>query len=194
MKYCKHLKKRKNKPYCNILKKEITLSQCQECVNKEYRFPVKGKIVKSNSNQIRKSPVIKKKSPVKSGNCIVLSNKCAKCNNLNSKITKNVQKMKIKSKKQAKLEKNRYSVFTNNMNKCYFCDNPKMDKHEIYRGRNRNNSMKYGFVLPICRYHHDLYQEDSVFNDYWHKIAQQYFEEHYGTREDFIKIFRRSYL
>lgn len=37
MNYCKHLKKRKNKPYCNILKKEITLSQCQECVNKEYK-------------------------------------------------------------------------------------------------------------------------------------------------------------
>ena len=37
MNYCKHLKKRKNKPYCNMLKKEITLSQCQGCVNKEYK-------------------------------------------------------------------------------------------------------------------------------------------------------------
>lgn len=73
MKYCKHLKKRKNKPYCNILKKEITLSQCQECVNKEYRVPVKEKTLKSNSHQIRKSPVIKKKSPVKSKKRITVS-------------------------------------------------------------------------------------------------------------------------
>lgn len=61
MNYCKHLKKRKNKPYCNLLKKEITLSLCQECVNKEYHFPVKGKMVKSNNHQITNTNKNKKK-------------------------------------------------------------------------------------------------------------------------------------
>ena len=37
MNYCIHLKKRKNKPYCNIIKKEIPFSRCQECGNKEYK-------------------------------------------------------------------------------------------------------------------------------------------------------------
>lgn len=37
MNYCIHLKKRKNKPYCNVIKKEIPFSRCQECGNKEYK-------------------------------------------------------------------------------------------------------------------------------------------------------------
>ena len=46
MNYCKHLKKRKNKPYCNLLKQEISFCRCNQCGNKEY---------KSNNNQIRNS-------------------------------------------------------------------------------------------------------------------------------------------
>lgn len=38
MNYCKHLKKRKNKPYCKLINKEITFSLCRECVNKEYKM------------------------------------------------------------------------------------------------------------------------------------------------------------
>lgn len=161
MKYCKHLKKRKNKPYCNILKQEIPFSQCRECGNKEY---------KSNNNQIRNSAYSLHKS------------------------AKALQKMKNKSKKLDKLERKRFSVFTDNMDKCFFCNNPRMDKHEIYRGKNRPNSMKFGFVLPMCRFHHDMYQDDVLFNKYWHEIAQKYFEEHYGTRDEFVKIFRKNYL
>lgn len=37
MNYCIYIRKRKNKPYCKLLNKEITLSCCQECVNKEYK-------------------------------------------------------------------------------------------------------------------------------------------------------------
>lgn len=66
--------------------------------------------------------------------------------------------------------------------------------HEIYPGRNRQNSMKYGFVLPLCVDCHSNLQEDLNFNDKWKKRGQEYFEEHYGSREDFIKIFRRNYL
>lgn len=35
--YCINLKKRKNKPYCKLLNKEITFSLCRECDSKEYR-------------------------------------------------------------------------------------------------------------------------------------------------------------
>ena len=35
--YCKYLKKRKNKPYCKLLNKEIAFSLCRECSNKEYK-------------------------------------------------------------------------------------------------------------------------------------------------------------
>lgn len=39
--YCKHLKKRNNKPYCKLINKEITFSLCRECDNKEYKAKIK---------------------------------------------------------------------------------------------------------------------------------------------------------
>lgn len=175
MSYCINIKKRKNKPYCKLLKKEITFLLCKECDNKEYK----------------KSTSIKK-SPVASG----LSN--------NSQMRKNAQslgksiskkaKMHNKSNKLTKLERNRYSVFTDNLDICYLCGRKKNDLHEVYAGRNRINSIKYGFVLPLCRECHSLNQNNPFFNDYWHRQGQLYWEEFIGSREDFIRVFRRNYL
>ena len=176
MSYCINIKKRKNKPYCKLLNKEIQLSTCRECNNKEYK----------------KSTFIKK-SPVGSG----LSN--------NSQMRKDVQylekispkkvKLHQKSNKLAKLERNRYSVFSNDTKKCYLCDSTyKLTWHEIYAGKNRSNSMKYGLCLRMCLNCHSREQENSQFNDYWHKQGQLYWEEFIGSREEFIKVFRRSYL
>ena len=68
-----------------------------------------------------------------------------------------------------------------------------MSIHEIFAGRNRINSMKYGFVLPLCMRCHQELQEDITFNDKWKKKSQMYFEEYIGTRDD-LSIFRRNYL
>lgn len=103
-------------------------------------------------------------------------------------------KMKNKSSKLAKLEKNRFSVFTDNLDKCYLCPNKKDHLHELIAGRNRQNSMKYGFVLPICWKCHERYQNDAIFNNKWYIICQKYFEDHIGTRDDFISIFRESWI
>lgn len=168
MRYCKHLKKRKNKPYCNLLKQEITFSRCRECGNKEY------KINNKNFTIFVKNDIFYTK------------------NAKNNK--KNIQNLKNKSKKQAKKERDRFSVFTTN-DKCMICDSTyQLTWNEIYRGRNRSNSMKYGFCLRMCLNCHREYQDDVLFNDLWHKTAQRYFEEHYGTRDNFVKIFRRNYL
>ena len=67
-------------------------------------------------------------------------------------------------------------------------------RHEIFPGRNRKNSMKYGFVLPLCARCHEVLQEDITFNDKWRKKSQEYFEKNIGTRERFIEVFRRNYL
>ncbi len=155
MNYCIHIRKRKNNPFCKLLNKEITLSRCRECNNKEYRT--------------KKSTLIKR-SPQNSG------------------------KMKNKSNKLAKLERNRKSIFTDNMDKCYLCHSKRTDIHEIFRGRNRKNSMIYGFVLPLCRECHSTKAETTEFEEFWHRQAQLYFEENIGSREDFIKVFRRNYL
>lgn len=192
MKYCKHLKKRKNKPYCNIIRKEITLSQCRECVDKEYRVPVKGKIENS-----KKMKINNKKCTIFVKNRSFLRQNAQN----NQKIVQNslqnsakALQMKNKSNKLAKLERKRFSVFTS-YDKCFICDSTyQLTWNEIYRGKNRINSMKYGFCLRMCLNCHREYQEDAVFNELWHKTAQRYFEEHYGTRDEFIAIFRRNYL
>lgn len=102
--------------------------------------------------------------------------------------------MKKKSSKLASLERNRFSVFTKDLKHCYLCGNKRDDLHEIFAGRNRINSMKYGFVLPLCRMCHTRYQNDFSFNRYWYQKAEKYFLDNIGMVEDFIKIFRKNYL
>lgn len=103
--------------------------------------------------------------------------------------------MKKKSSKLRQLEKNRKSVFYDDLSICCYCgSNYQMTKHEIYEGRNRINSMKYGFVLPLCLQCHKNLQENKEFNDKWKKQAQMYFERYIGNRQDFLDIFRRNYL
>lgn len=103
--------------------------------------------------------------------------------------------MKNKSNKLRKLEKNRRSVFYDDLSVCCYCGSTyQMTIHEIFSGRNRQNSMKYGFVLPLCLRCHRNLQEDTTFNREWQNKAQKYFEEYIGTRQDFLDIFRRNYL
>lgn len=76
MNYCKHLKKRKNKPYCKLMNKEITFSLCRECVNKKYKTKIKEnsfykpiKSVKtlqnSKSSKISENVVLQEKKSLK---------------------------------------------------------------------------------------------------------------------------------
>ena len=103
--------------------------------------------------------------------------------------------MRKKSVKLARLERNRKSVFYEDLGICCYCGSTyQMTKHEIFEGRNRINSMTYGFVLPLCLTCHRNLQENKEFNDMWQKKAQTYFETYIGTRDDFLKIFRRNYL
>lgn len=100
--------------------------------------------------------------------------------------------MKNKSSKLAKLERNRFSILTDNLDYCIMCGKPKQDLNEIYPGRNRQNSMKYGCVMPMCRNCHTKYTNDRNLQLYWMKLCQKKFNEIY--EEDFLSIFRRNYL
>lgn len=102
--------------------------------------------------------------------------------------------MKNKSNKQGKKERERFSIFTS-ADRCFACKSTyKLTWNEIYRGRNRSHSMKYGFCLRMCLDCHRKYQENNNFNDYLHRQSQEYWECNIGTREEFIKVFRRNYL
>lgn len=100
--------------------------------------------------------------------------------------------MKYKTDKLKKLEKSRFSVFTNDMDHCYYCYQKRDDLHELLEGRNRLNSMRYGFVLPLCRKHHQELHNDLKRTNEWKKVCQEYFESEY-PHEAWMKIFMKNY-
>lgn len=99
-----------------------------------------------------------------------------------------------KSAKLAKLERNRCSVFTYDLDHCIICKRKKEHLHEIFFGANRQKSMQYGFVIPLCSEHHAEMHKNNVWQEYWHVKGQEYWEEFIGTREEFIEVFGKSYL
>ena len=101
-------------------------------------------------------------------------------------------KMKQKSSKLRKLENNRTSIMTDNLKKCMLCENNAVNKHEIFYGRNRQNSMKYGLVMPLCYRCHLSMHRSSILQEIWHVKGQIAFEEHYPEL-DFLEIFGRNY-
>lgn len=147
----------------------------------------------------RKKSTSDKKSPATNGLQSGLqksnNNQMRKYSQTLAKKQQKPEKMQNKSNKLASLERNRYSVFSNDTERCYLCGSTyKLTWHEIYSGKNRQNSMKNGLCLRLCLNCHSKEQEDSQFNDYWRKQGQLYWEENTGSREEFIKVFRRNYL
>ncbi len=114
------------------------------------------------------------------------------CKNCEYKEYKTYKPLRQKSSKQAKFEENRFSLFTDDLSKCYFCSKPKNDIHEIFGGRNRTTSMKYGLCLPVCRSCHIKYQNNPLFNEIWHVRGQIKFEEVYSGLA-FLEIFKKNY-
>lgn len=79
--------------------------------------------------------------------------------------------MKYKTNKLQKLENSRYSILINDMDKCCVCGTPYPDVNEIFSGRNRINSIKYGLCIPLCRRCHDRYHKDRNMQLYFMKKA-----------------------
>ena len=130
----------------------------------------------------RKKSTSDKKSPATSGLQSGLqksnNNQMRKYSQTLAKKQQKPEKMQNKSNKLASLERNRYSVFSNDTERCYLCGSTyKLTWHEIYSGKNRQNSMKNGLCLRLCLNCHSKEQEDSQFNDYWRKQGQLYWEE-----------------
>ena len=152
-----------NKYVCKRTNKEIKLCDCSNCPYKEYKECTK---------------IVQKR---------ITDNK--EC----TKNQKYCTKIKKRSSNLAKLEKERFSLFTDNKDRCMFCGSTyKLTWHEIYCGRNRRNSMRYGLCLRMCLRCHKLKQENKQFNDEWHKKGQAMFSKAYPN-EDFNAVFRKNY-
>lgn len=103
-------------------------------------------------------------------------------------------KLNNKSRKLAKLERKRTSLFTDDNTKCMFCGSTyNLTFHEIFPGRNRQNSMKYKLCLRMCLKCHDEHQEDVEFNIFWRKKGQAAFNATYPDLK-FEDVFGINYL
>lgn len=94
------------------------------------------------------------------------------------------------------LEKMRFSILTNDLTKCYLCGKSKNHLHEVFYGKNRVNSMKWGCVAPLC---YECHQgNNGVHNNHeiditLKKICQKKFIETYPD-VDFLSIFHKNYI
>lgn len=82
-------------------------------------------------------------------------------------------------------------------NCCFVCGNPATEVHHILGGTaNRAKSDKYGFVVKLCRKHHaEIHRNiNGKTGTYLRQMCQRYYEEHIGSREDFIREFGKSRL
>lgn len=83
---------------------------------------------------------------------------------------------------------------------CYVCgDTYNLHEHHVLNGvANRRLSEKRGLKVYLCAYHHNASNEGVHFNKALDtelkQMAQRYYEEHYGSREDFRREFGKSYL
>ena len=120
-----------------------------------------------------------------------------KCSQIEYKKYKSLSKSKTPMKKVSKsrstLEKNRFSIIYQDINKCCVCGLNKVEINEVFEGRNRFNSMKYGMCCPFCKNHHDQFHNDIEFNHYFKRLFQSKYEESH-TRKEFLEIFRKNYL
>lgn len=170
---CIYLKQKINRKLeCKKKNKIINIKECNNCKCKEYKCT---KIQKNSANSTFKNTTLR--------------NKSAKTTNCHTS-----KKIRQKSSKLARLEKNRFSVFTNDLDHCIICKRKKDHLHEIFFGSNRQKSMQYGFVIPLCYECHAEIHRNKEWQEYWHIKGQEYWEENTGSREEFIKVFGKNYL
>ena len=102
--------------------------------------------------------------------------------------------MKKKTNKLKNLEKNRYSILTDDLSICYHCKKPADDVNEVYEGAKRITSIKLGCCIPLCRECHKLFHNHPIqFASQYEKECQRKFEELYSY-EKFMSSFHYDYL
>jgi len=80
-------------------------------------------------------------------------------------------------------------------NYCFICGKPASDRHHLIGGTaNRRLSEKYGLVIYLCRSCHTMAHDDPNWNKALKRYGQKMWEAQYGTREEFIKVFGKSWL
>ena len=83
---------------------------------------------------------------------------------------------------------------------CFICGTPcNLHRHHLYPGYGRRQQAeRLGLWVYLCANHHNM-SPAGVHNNreldlMLRRMGQEAFEDQIGTREDFIKVFGRSWL
>ena len=103
---------------------------------------------------------------------------------------KEVTEIKKKSKKLAKLERQRDKDIVKE-GICEVCGkySKRLDPHEVYGGSNRKRSIKSKFVKLICPRCHS---NEAIINQLRIDTQKEYMKTH--TKEEFINLIGKSYI
>lgn len=96
------------------------------------------------------------------------------------------------------MSKKLWSVLTDDMDHCMYTGSNVVERHHVFGGSRKTASEKRGFIAPLRP---DLHP-NGVFagkdvkkvDDELKTRCQRYYEEHYGTRQQFIDEFGKGYL
>jgi len=94
-----------------------------------------------------------------------------------------------------------FSVLQGDLSTCFVTGSTNVAIHHVFPGNGRRKKCeRYGFVVALEPRYHNMsnYSVHAVPNEgldlQLKQLAQKYFEAHYGTRDQFINEFGRSYL
>lgn len=78
---------------------------------------------------------------------------------------------------------------------CVVCESPYTEVHHVFPGSRRKKSTQYGYVVDLCRDHHnEIHMNPNKGLDLALKQRCQRDFEKIHSREEFIEEFGRSYL
>lgn len=124
-----------------------------------------------------------------------LSNSFNPCPKNITKKEKVKTRIKQKSNKLAKKEKDRFSILQDEDGKCFICKKTykELDKHEAFGGSNRQKSIEHGLVYYLCRECHQKADLDKNTRQMLHDFAREEFIKMHNE-EKFLKEFGKNYL
>ena len=127
------------------------------------------------------------------------------CKNCSYKEYKQYKTMKSRTNKQAKREKERFSIIYPDLTKCCVCglktgdydDRIKMytriEKNEVYSGSYRQISINLGMITPFCIYCHKEFHSDVIMNlKYKVMFQKKYMRTH--SLDEFIDTFGQDFI
>ena len=91
-----------------------------------------------------------------------------------------------------------YSVLTDDLEHCYITGSNTIAIHHVFGGPDRKVSERYGFLVPLRPDWHNLssygVHQNRELDLRFKRLAQGYYEDHIGSREQFRQEFGRNYL